>query len=632
MFDFYSKVVLNALLIYIIVIKTVTPNVINKKPGAYNSWISDQGLYDSNDDITILNVTNFKNTIYGSKNAWIVEFYNAYCGHCQKFAPIWKAVARGIVGWKDIIEVAAVDCADYDNNALCRDHKVIHYPTIRYFPPYSKPEMVGENVEKGDSEETMRHKIIAQLQKEQIEEKGVSWPNITPYRSSEPHDTWKGVPDTVLYKFYLFEESDSFLGSEVILDLRNITNIQIRRIICNGQWLCMMHKITNFPALVVYSRDGNHSRLKISVPTRLGVAQVVEDYLKSKGLIINAKEINEPIIHEKTQIVRRNQTNTSFKFIGDVLYQADLDLALKYSLEREIPLVKTIDGLKMKALKDYLRALALYFPMKHGNPAYLPFIRDAIENKTMISGGDFRELVESAEKKMHPVYSGKEQWISCKGSISNRRGYPCGLWSLFHTLTVNYAAADEEDTPVDTPERILAVMYGYIKNFFGCSDCAEHFVEMAEKQKLFEVESTDEAVLWLWRAHNQVNSRLSGDITEDPEFPKIQYPSKKDCPQCRNDDGTWNEVQVFNYLKKKYTTIQSDTSVAELHLDRDEFTRSRNVTDQHKVGWDFTVFDISICVIIYILSATILVLVCIKFVVKRSSKKKLQIQNLLGKV
>ena len=32
--------------------------------------------------------------------------------------------------------------------------------------------------------------------------------------------------------------------------------------------------------------------------------------------------------------------------------------------------------------------------------------------------------------------TGREDLIRCRGSHSQYRGYPCTLWSLFHTLTV----------------------------------------------------------------------------------------------------------------------------------------------------------------------------------------------------
>ena len=52
--------------------------------------------------------------------------------------------------------------------------------------------------------------------------------------------------------------------------------------------------------------------------------------------------------------------------------------------------------------------------------------------------------------------------------------YPCGLWSLFHTLTVS---ADLNDMP---PSAILYVVRDYVRVFFQCRVCAGHFIAMAE--------------------------------------------------------------------------------------------------------------------------------------------------------
>lgn len=56
-----------------------------------------QGLYNASDHVVILNITNFKSHIYNSKSSWMVEFYSSWCGHCIRFAPIWKTFASSIV-------------------------------------------------------------------------------------------------------------------------------------------------------------------------------------------------------------------------------------------------------------------------------------------------------------------------------------------------------------------------------------------------------------------------------------------------------------------------------------------------------------------------------------------------------
>ena len=72
----------------------------------------------------------------------------------------------------------------------------------------------------------------------------------------------------------------------------------------------------------------------------------------------------------------------------------------------------------------------------------------------------------------------------------------------------------------------------YIREFFSCGECRDHFVAMADESLEQNVTSTYQAVMWLWRAHNRVNMRLAGDVTEDPSYPKIQFPSPNMCAVC----------------------------------------------------------------------------------------------------
>lgn len=59
---------------------------------------SDEPLYSNNDDIVILDASNFVQMVQNSESSWMVEFYNHWCGHCIKFAPIWKQLGTDIQG------------------------------------------------------------------------------------------------------------------------------------------------------------------------------------------------------------------------------------------------------------------------------------------------------------------------------------------------------------------------------------------------------------------------------------------------------------------------------------------------------------------------------------------------------
>ena len=49
---------------------------------------------------------------------------------------------------------------------------------------------------------------------------------------------------------------------------------------------------------------------------------------------------------------------------------------------------------------------------------------------------------------------------------------------------------------------------------------------------------------------NSVNKRLSGDESEDPEFPKVQWPSASLCEPCHtnSDNGGFNTDEVHQFI------------------------------------------------------------------------------------
>lgn len=61
----------------------------------------------------------------------------------------------------------------------------------------------------------------------------------------------------------------------------------------------------------------------------------------------------------------------------------------------------------------------------------------------------------------------------------------------------------------DDPQAVLQTIRRYLLTFFGCKECGEHFEEMA-KESMDSVKTPDQAILWLWKKHNLVNSRLAG--------------------------------------------------------------------------------------------------------------------------
>ena len=55
-------------------------------------------LYSTEDPIEQLLASNFGQKITGAENAWLIEFYAVWCGHCQRFAKIYKELANYVKG------------------------------------------------------------------------------------------------------------------------------------------------------------------------------------------------------------------------------------------------------------------------------------------------------------------------------------------------------------------------------------------------------------------------------------------------------------------------------------------------------------------------------------------------------
>ena len=83
-------------------------------------------LYENSEVVNIYD-SNIYN-LYNSDTLWLVQFYNHWCGHCQRFAPIWKALAEDILDWSPIVKIAAINCADQS----CDRYQVTSSPSLAF--------------------------------------------------------------------------------------------------------------------------------------------------------------------------------------------------------------------------------------------------------------------------------------------------------------------------------------------------------------------------------------------------------------------------------------------------------------------------------------------------------------------
>ncbi|RZC33846.1 Evr1 Alr and/or Thioredoxin domain containing protein [Asbolus verrucosus] len=522
-------------------------------------------LYHAEDDVQILDIDNFKTQVENKSHAWLVEFYMGWCGNCQRFAPSWKALATDIFNWKDLVQVGAVACSDEINSPLCREYEIVHYPAVKYFHENYQtiPQDLGvfvHNITEGIS--SLRHHVIDRIVTEINEGRGVMYPNLLPYTHSDVSRLFDSVPSTIQYIFLVVQAPQSYLGAEVALDLHKTLGIAIRYAFNNHSGLVNNLPIDKFPGVVVLDRNNSIHVLPGVINDIKQLKSAIAIFLSDKGIKIfeeipskTKNPTNKPTPDPKQKA--RTLLKQRIQKMGDVVFQMDLESAVRYSLKLEIANIKIIQDEQLKALVAYLGVVEKYFPFGHNASSFLKELIDFTHNVGQIEGWKIGEIVKRAEENR--VFSSPQRFLACEGSLSRYRGYPCSLWKLFHYLTVN--AVQEEN-----PKEILDVMHGYVKFFFACAVCSQHFQEMAARRNMSDVASLDSAILWLWEAHNEVNERLAGDLTEDPEFPKRQFPTNEACPRCVNLDNSWNSEEVLKYLKNMYGSfnvryIGSDTKV-----------------------------------------------------------------------
>ena len=180
---------------------------------------------------------------------------------------------------------------------------------------------------------------------------------------------------------------------------------------------------------------------------------------------------------------------------------------------------------------------------------------------------------------------------------SRTTGYTCGLWELFHTITIGASLPQQQLYGhlmgyKTSSYHVALTIKQVIQYFFGCDVCRKNFVTMYDTCgynhctrfkpstlpsfiethpstiRKFQhlqidhptVEGKD-LVLWLWEVHNAVNIRIMSEnaqrekrVVSTEETLAGKFPTKVMCPSCWKDSHMQrvNHDQVYTFLKQLY--------------------------------------------------------------------------------
>ncbi|XP_040896863.1 sulfhydryl oxidase 1 [Toxotes jaculatrix] len=499
---------------------------------------AEAGLYTSSDQILLLTPENVESVLVNSTAAIVVEFYASWCGHCIAFSPVYRSLAEDIKEWKPAVDLAAIDCAAEENRKVCTSYGIRGYPSIKFFHAYSKADSTGQTFRDFPRDvRGLRHRIIDKLETHE-EPWPPACPPLEPASQAEIDSFFE--TNNVQHLALVFEEAKSYIGRELTLDLLQFDNIAVRRVLNTEESLVTKLGVTEFPSCYLYYPRGNFTRLKVNVEARAFYSYALQ---RLPGVVRSGKPA--PV----TIDVLTNNTGDPWRpFNRSRVYMADLESTLHYSLRVEVAAHTVIKGKALVSLKKYIAVLVKYFP---GRPMVMNLLKSAkswLESQVgdEISYEAFKEILDNSAQSPDTALPEGVRWVGCQGSQPHLRRYPCGVWTLFHVLTVQAKNVGGSD-----PQEVLSAMRNYVHSFFGCRECAEHFENMAS-ESVAEVDTLQSAVMWLWSRHNRVNNRLAGALSEDPNFPKIQWPSPEMCPTCHmvkaNGDHKWNLEKVLSFL------------------------------------------------------------------------------------
>ncbi|UJR25107.1 hypothetical protein I4U23_006466 [Adineta vaga] len=549
-------------------------------------------LYTANDKVVILTGQNFTSTVYQSKTAWLVEFYASWCGHCQSYANTYREVAIDTWGWRTVVRIGAINCYAEENTATCDQHTIMAYPTLRFIAPESYMNTSKSIQLTASDSKGAERELIKELDALQRTDK--IWPNFSPINRIAFDDIYSRAPTTVKLVLLIVEKREDFTARQIMLDFSKYHDqLAIFRTTIDGKlWIRFQLNISDTPALLIIRPNrtferidtkqnmnenlGNRNLLNYAIRTYIHTTKCIDNFddrdleeiIHSKNALKNAETVKKSEEKQTDGIRESNTANSKLNMV-------DLETALSYMLRREIPRMKIIQNESLDALLHWLTVLTKHFPGRQPVMAYLKDLLSKLnQHSSGLTGKQFRELADINTPTSY-LPNNQIRYIYCTGSAPQYRGYPCALWLLFHTLTVSQVQTESQNQRII---EIPSAIKGFIKHFFGCRHCSDNFMKETDDLHQLDSKNKHAAVIYLWKIHNHVNERLHGDETEDPQNPKVQFPSEELCSKCHTDKTNFDMTSTLDFLLKQYSKDNLDLSSVE------SYNQNVNKKDQSELN------------------------------------------------
>lgn len=518
-------------------------------------------LFNPDDNVVQLDFASVESGLSEPTSGKLVQFFNGFCEESQNFIPAFRNLSRKLYKWHRVLKVHVLDCGKDENDMICSIYSIRKTPTLRYFPPSYKlaPDNLGTEITHRNPKE-IQSKLALNLQKLDYFKMFKRQDNVThifqTHKDIEyvafvfqmcldhflPHlETGNSMEEKYASQGDCNEDNPivSLIGRNTILELLPYRKVVVR--IFDNHDVYNKFGISPVPNLVVLvNKAGKLLFLTPEMDSSKAYVAAIKQFLIFVDLKPQKPLPKTPPANISEAL--RYEIFEQHKHHPSRIYRADLERAIDQILNVEFPGTTHFAGAKIVVLRNFVKLIYNSSPLKPEAREKLANLYYSLRVKKQLSGVGFKNLLLKSVKDY--VFDGK-QYVGCIASRPSLRGFNCSLWVLFHYLSV--------ESKKLKPKSVLLVFLGYVRFFMNCKECDMKISEFKKLRPIANVTNDDEQILWLWEAHNYVNKQLAGDSTEDPKFPKIQFPSERDCPKCRNNATEWRTEEVLHYLKGIYT-------------------------------------------------------------------------------
>ena len=437
----------------------------------------DNSLFAQNDPVYIIHKeSQLKTAIKNSPTPWLVLYYAHWCGHCIHYAPEFKNITMNLLPWYNTFRVAVVDCGNPANTDTCKIGDVKGYPTLQLYDAYKdfredtnllpaihRVEHRNDDALRAEIFENIFTNTSNKLDKLNWQ---ISWNdrynqgNLCPLQPNfETFDTpeaAKNVSSWGTSQTMFVHTKDKTLANSLSLSI-------------NAYWR----------GLSVFHVDDSIEELVFHDDTAIKLSSKLLNL--KKGIDKVLKEVSEkyPTIPTRTPNFEFAKGNDNFELLGDEPEEAPKEIEAPVQendqiiTTTEIPESSEKQEIKIPSndmAQTLARMIEIEIPAK---------IKEDTKDfavgilKTAEKYAKYLELDEDEVESLKKVDQGVEntnfpkftdEWLECKGSDSKFRGYPCGLWSFFHTILS--ACASEQDNCIEVVRGIKNYWKSLISYFY----------------------------------------------------------------------------------------------------------------------------------------------------------------------